>query len=227
MEALQPGVRLMLAALFYVAAYGIGLLLFIWAAQRRGLTLEALWPVIGAALIGALVGAELIQQLASGTPGKTLLGGVAGGWLAVVVAKRKLGYHRPLGDLFAFALAGGEAVGRLGCFVYGCCYGKIAHLPWAVWDHGAPRHPTQLYSSLAAMAVLGILVELDRRAHLPDNALFFLQGALMCAMRFVIEIYRDGSTYGGLTVAQYACFGGFGFFAFRLHRLLRRTTVAA
>ena len=227
MEALQPAVRLMLAAVIYTAAYGIGLLLFIWAAQRRGLTLTALWPVIGAALLGALVGGELMQLLAAGTPGKTLLGGVAGGWLAVIAAKRTLGYHRPLGDLFAFALAGGEAVGRLGCFVYGCCYGKIAHVPWAVWDHGAPRHPTQLYSSFAALLVLGILVQIDRRVRLPDNALFYLQGALMCALRFVIEIYRDGTAYGGFTIAQYACIAGFVFFAFRLQRLLRKTPVAA
>ena len=226
MEGLPASLRLALAGGIYTVAYGLGLALFVWAARRRGLDSPEVRSVALAALLGGLLGAFLVQLAASGTPGKTVLGGVAGGWAAVILAKRSLGLRRPLGDPFAFALAGGEAVGRLGCFFAGCCYGKIAHVPWAVVDHGAPRHPTQLYSALAALAALAVLVWLERRLRLPDNALFFTQGALFCALRFAIEFYRDGSAYGGFTLAQYACLAGFAFFAWRLGGLLRRTGYA-
>ncbi|MBV9439809.1 MAG: prolipoprotein diacylglyceryl transferase [Candidatus Eremiobacteraeota bacterium] len=220
MEAIPPALRLAFAAASYLAAYATGVALFAWAARRRGLAARDLRIVAAAALIGGLAGAEIAQLAAAATPGKSILGGIAGGWLAVIFAKRSLGMVRPLGDLFAFAIAGGEAVGRFGCFFAGCCYGKIAHLPWAVWDHGAPRHPTQLYASAAAFATFATIVALDRRARLPDNAIFYLQGAMFCALRFVVELFRDVPSYGGFTLAQYACVVGFAFFAIRLRGLL-------
>jgi prolipoprotein diacylglyceryltransferase len=105
----------------------------------------------------------------------------------------------------------------------------MATVPWAVEDHGAFRHPTQLYSSFAAACTLAVLLALDRRGRLPENALFALQGALLCATRFVIEFYREpGATLGPLTVAQIACIGGFAFFATMLAAKLRtRTRFAA
>src|SRR5690606_10671308 len=39
-------------------------------------------------------------------------------------------------------------LGRLGCFLNGCCYGDICELPWAMTLHGVGRHPTQLYATL-------------------------------------------------------------------------------
>ncbi|HEX3550629.1 MAG TPA: prolipoprotein diacylglyceryl transferase family protein [Candidatus Elarobacter sp.] len=227
MDALPAAVRLALSSGAYVLAYAAGLALFVWAARRRGIGGRDLRAVAFAGLFGGLVGAAVLQLLVSGEPGKTLIGGIAGGWIAVVLAKRSVGLRRPLGDVFAFAIAGGEAIGRFGCFFAGCCYGKIAHVAWAVHDHGELRHPTQLYSSLAAFATLGIIVWADRRRALPDNAIFYLQGALFCALRFVIEFYRDVPSYGTLTLAQYACVAGFAFFAYRLHAALQPRAVPA
>ena len=226
MEALPVHLRLALSAAAYVIGYGAGVALFAWAAHRRGLNTAGVRVVATAALLGGLVGANIVQLLASGVPGKTVIGGIAGGWLAVVLTKRSIGLQRSLGDLFAFGIAGGEAVGRLGCFFAGCCYGKIAHVPWAVVDHGAPRHPTQLYSSLAAFATLAIIAWADRRATLPDNTIFYLQGALFCALRFVVEFYRDVPSLGAFTLAQYACVAGFAFFVWRLRSVLRRAPVS-
>ena len=56
----------------------------------------------------------------------------------------------------------------------------------------------------------------DRRRRLPDNAIFCLQGSLFCALRFVVEFYRDVPAYGGFSLAQYACMAGFALFAWRL-----------
>ena len=227
MEALPPFTRLALSAVAYTIAYGIGIALFVWAARRRALAAGDVRGLVVAALLGGLIGATVLQLLAGGTPGKTIIGGIAGGWLAVVLAKRELRIRRPLGDAFAFAIAGGEAVGRLGCFFAGCCYGKIANVPWAVYDHGAPRHPTQLYSALAALATLGVFALLERRGSLPPNGIFFTQGALFCALRFAVEFYRDVPAYGGFSVAQYACVAGFAFFAWKLRALLHRRIALA
>src|SRR5207247_6012464 len=95
--------------------------------------------------------------------GRTIIGGVLAGWLAVEIAKWRLGIRRSTGDLFALALPAGEAVGRIGCFFNGCCYGVPSHVPWAVFQHGAWRHPTQFYAALLAAALFGLLVMLRNR----------------------------------------------------------------
>jgi phosphatidylglycerol:prolipoprotein diacylglycerol transferase len=227
MEAIPEPLRIVSAGFAYTLAYAFGLALFAWMARRRGLATTGIRFVVIAAVAGGLAGAVIGQLLAGDGNGKTLLGGIAGGFLAVVVAKRSIGLTRPTGDLFAVALAGGEAVGRWGCFLGGCCYGKIATVAWAVEDHGALRHPTQLYSSVAAAVTLALLVVLERRGTLPENGLFYLQGALLCAARFTIEFYREpGLIAGPFTVAQWACAIGFAFFALRLWTLLRRPRMA-
>ncbi|MBV8370688.1 MAG: prolipoprotein diacylglyceryl transferase [Candidatus Eremiobacteraeota bacterium] len=225
MDALPVGLRLGLSALAYVVAYGAGLALFVWAARRRGFAEGDVRKLAVAALIGGLVGASVLQLAIGGEPGKTILGGIAGGWIAINFAKRELGIRRPTGDAFAFAIAGGEAIGRVGCFIAGCCYGKLASVPWAVHDHGELRHPTQLYSALAALLTLAVITMLDRRRVLPEGGIFFVQGALFCALRFLIEFYREVPAYGGFSLAQYACVAGFIFFVWKLRGLLK-TSVA-
>jgi len=225
MDAVPVGLRLGLSAFAYVLAYGAGLALFVWVARRRGFAEADVRKVAVAALIGGLIGASVLQLVVGGEPGKTILGGIAGGWIAIVFAKRELGIRRPTGDAFAYAIAGGEAIGRVGCFIAGCCYGKLASVPWAVHDHGELRHPTQLYSALAALLTLAVIIVLDRRRVLPENGIFFVQGALFCALRFLVEFYRDVPAYGGFSVAQYACIAGFFFFVWKLRGLLK-TSVA-
>src|SRR5262249_56812538 len=79
------------------------------------------------------------------------MGGLAAIALVLVIAAR--GSRRRLADLAdAFALAGILAlgIGRLGCFLGGCCYGHSTDLPWGVVfpEVGPPaRHPLQLYSA--------------------------------------------------------------------------------
>ena len=90
--------------------------------------------------------------------------------------KRRLGILRPIGDLFALAFSAGEAIGRLGCLVGGCCYGKIATTGLLIHDHGALRYATPLYQSAAAAATFALLVWLERKMTLPENTLFYLQG---------------------------------------------------
>jgi phosphatidylglycerol:prolipoprotein diacylglycerol transferase len=220
----QPDVhRLVISMVFYGAAYALGLVAFAVMARRRGIATDGIAVLAAAALAGGAAGAVVVQWTLGGVPGKSLLGGVAVGYLAVIYAKRRLGITRPTGDLFAVALAAGEALGRIGCFFAGCCYGKVTTLPWGVYDHGALRHPTQLYSGVAAAVTFALLVYLERKRVLPENGLLYVQIAVLCALRFPIEFVREvPATVLGLTTVQIACIGGFGFFAWRLRRLLAK-----
>ena len=96
-----------------------------------------------AALIGAAVGAklgmalyvppsEVLSSLASGRffgDGKTVIGAIAGGFLAVEFAKRRLGVRARTGDAYAVALPVGVGIGRFGCAIAGCCYGRPSDGP--------------------------------------------------------------------------------------------------
>jgi phosphatidylglycerol:prolipoprotein diacylglycerol transferase len=205
----------------YALAYAAGLAIFASAAKRRGMCTNGIRLIMFAGVVGGLLGANVAQFIATDGPGKTILGGIAGGYLAVIAAKRYLGIVRPTGDLFALALASGEAIGRWGCFLAGCCYGKKSGESWGVWQHDAWRHPTQIYLSLAAAATYLILLRFER-AKPPENALFFLQGSLMCTYRFAIEFWREGTApYLGLDLAQWAALAGGAFLAWKFWALMR------
>lgn len=216
------------SSIFYLLGYCVGIGAFAWLALRRGISTAGVWSVALVGLFGGLIGANLAQIIASGgkEAGKTVLGGVIGGYLSVHLYKRQIGLTRPLGDLFAFALSAGEAVGRWGCFFGGCCYGREAggNTWWSVWQHGAARYPTQAYMSLASLAIFMALVVLEKRRTLPENGLFFVQGLLACAARFGIEYYRTAPpVFLGLTVAQAACLVGVAFFGTLLARMVLLT----
>jgi phosphatidylglycerol---prolipoprotein diacylglyceryl transferase len=224
LHVLGAQIPLTLSAVWYALGYGMGLLVFAWMARRRGFSPDDLLGILGSGLIGGLVGANLTHFLFTGTPGKTVLGGVAVGYLCVILYKRFSKIERPTGDLFAVSLMAGEAVGRWGCFFGGCCHGKPAELPWSVFQHDSLRHPTQVYLSLVSAVILALLLWREFRRPLPENGLFYLQGALYSVARFVIEFYRDGANlYAGLTPAQWACLVGVAFFGVRLLILLRQT----
>ncbi|HEX5322840.1 MAG TPA: prolipoprotein diacylglyceryl transferase family protein [Capsulimonadaceae bacterium] len=206
-----------LSSVCYLLGYLAGLGAFVWLARRRRLATEGVMALLAAGLLGGLVFANIAQWVSTDEAGKTILGAVAGGYLTVALFKRRLGIKRPLGDLFALAMSAGEAVGRWGCFFGGCCYGKPSHVLWAVWQHGAWRYPTQIYLSLTSFAIFLLLLRLELRRPLPENGLFYVQGALFCISRFVIEFFREGSPpIFGLTLAQWACIAGLLFFLARL-----------
>jgi len=221
LDSIPDHVRWLLAMPLYAAAYAAGVLVFRWAARRRGLDTDGMRLLMAGGLIGGLLGANATQLLAAGAPGKTIEGGILGGFLTVVALKRRLGITRPTGDLFALAVPAGEAVGRLGCFVGGCCYGKITTGAVAVHDHDAFRYPAQLYSSLAAALSFAFLFWLDRKHVLPENGLLYVQIGLFCITRFAIEFVRaGGATQLGLTLAQLGCAGGLAFALYKLRPLL-------
>lgn len=126
----------------------------------------------------------------------------SGGIIAAVAAvswyiRRKRLPFWTTADLWAPAVALGQGIGRIGCFMAGCCYGKPTDLPWAiVFSH--PRslaplhmalHPTQLYSALSGFIIFLILVILQNRKQFEGQViLWFL--ILHSTGRLLIERFR-------------------------------------
>ena len=100
-------------------------------------------------------------------------------------------------DIMAVATPLGQFIGRLGCFMAGCCYGRECHVPWAVTFNnpdtlapmGVPVHPTQLYESFLMLGVFSSLLWLRHRQKFPGQLLgtyLLLAGAV----RFFVEFFR-------------------------------------
>ena len=96
-------------------------------------------------------------------------------------------------DLFAPVLALSYSVGRLGCLLAGCCYGRTCELPWSI----AGRHPTALYATLWELGVVLILLGLQTPSENSDRknrtagALFALWMILHGLGRLLMEAFRD------------------------------------
>jgi phosphatidylglycerol:prolipoprotein diacylglycerol transferase len=207
--------------LFFTAlGYAVGILIFYLEARRRGLATTGMRHIVVAALAGGIIGAKLTQWaiaswlvftqhpeaiLDPANGGRTIIGGIIGGWIAVEIAKGRLGIRRSTGDLFALALPAGEAVGRVGCFFNSCSVGTVSAVPWAVFQLGAWRHPAQIYTSVVAAGVFLLLLRLrDTRPR--EGDLFRLYLVLFGLTRFGLEFFRERTTfYAGLSMAQWAC----------------------
>jgi len=104
-------------------------------------------------------------------------------------------------DAFAPGLALGHAIGRLGCFSAGCCWGVQTRLPWAVTFRnpranelvgvplGVPLHPTQLYESLGELIIFAALYFGFLRPH-RDGSIVSLYLVLYGILRFCVEFVR-------------------------------------
>lgn len=131
-----------------------------------------------------------------------LVTGIIGAWLFI---KRNGMPLWKTADIFVPYVALGQAIGRIGCLLNGCCYGKPTissigiHLP----GHIFPVHPTQLYSSLFLLSAFLALRQIYRK-RIFDGAVFFSYLIIFSAGRFFIDFYR-GDLRGvlfGLTTSQ-------------------------
>ncbi|MEO7453451.1 MAG: prolipoprotein diacylglyceryl transferase family protein [Fimbriimonadales bacterium] len=209
--------NLIVAQVLTLFAFMVGGIVFYFEAKRRKLATEGVGRITVAALVGGLIGAKLTELIFGSGPslfespwllfnpatgGRTIIGGIIAGWIAVEIVKWRLGIRRSTGDMFALALPAGEAIGRIGCFIGGCCFGIETSVPWAVWQHGEYRHPTQLY--LASAAALTFVCVWRLRSRLPEGALFAVYLALFGSYRLVIEFFRAREiVFGGLSTAQW------------------------
>jgi len=120
--------------------------------------------------------------------GGLLLAAPIGLWYA---GKHGLGLWR-VGDISSPWIMFGLALGRIGCFFNGCCYGEESDSIFAVRfpKHLHAVHPTQLYESIAALAVCAITYFVIRPHKRQHGAVFGWMVALYGAARFVLEYWR-------------------------------------
>lgn len=208
--------------------------------------------VLAGAALGAALGAHALYVLQyagalGGQPpaawlgGKTIVGGLLGGWLGVEAAKRLLGWRDSTGDRFVLPLAVALVSGRAGCQLAGAwdlTYGTPTTLPWA-WDYGdgVPRHPVSLYEILAILPLAALVLRIrpGRAGLLPgDRFRLFLAGYLL--LRLALDGLKPPhgpvavvagqpmllpSAWAGLAPIQWACLAGLGYHALHLVRRMR------
>lgn len=213
------------------AAYLVGLKLAMVRARSRYLDSTRVLDLGVWIIISALVGAKLMLlvvdfQYFRANPAELVSlarsGGVFYGGLilAVIVS---IWYIRRQGlplwttcDVFAPGIALGHVVGRLGCLMAGCCFGKPADVPWAITfidpaasvngtPLGVPLHPTQLYEAGAELVILGLLLATERRGRPFPGRTFWTYMLLYAVSRYVVEFYR-GDPRGvvlGMSTSQF------------------------
>jgi len=211
---------------FFLPTYGVlvavAFLAALWLAgrlaRRAGLNAEDVTNLGVYCALAGLAGAKLLMfvfdwDYYSSNPGEIFslstlrAGGVFHGGLivalitAAVYMRRKRLPGLKTADVFAPALALGHAIGRLGCFAAGCCWGVACDRSWAVTftdpeahrlvgvPLNTPLYPTQLMESLSEAVIAVVLYGLIRKPH-RDGLIIGMYLVLYGVVRFVVEFYR-------------------------------------
>ena len=208
---------------FVVRWYGVMLVLAVAMvifialreAKRVGISEEHIYSISLWAIIGGIVGSRLFHVIDQwqyyiahpwqiiGFEGLTVYGAVIGAVLAMLIYTwiNKFSFWQ-IGDIVAPGAIVGQAIGRVGCLINGCCYGLVCDLPWSiVYGNpssyarvGIPVHPTQIYHiiwNLAGFAVLWLL----RKRLKPEGSVFLLWLSLYAAGDLTIRLFREGEPF--------------------------------
>ena len=164
-----------------------------------------LLPIYIGALGGAFLGAKLAYLFAEGwrdwpmpdrwlrlATGKSVLGGLLGGYGGVELMKWLNGYRKTTGDLFAFITPLGIALGRVGCWLQGCCQGKpTAMRLLAVRDAAdVARWPSPQVELVFQLVMFGLVLLLRGHPRF-QGRLFFFYLLTYGVFRFLHEFIRD------------------------------------
>ncbi len=218
---------------FAVPTYGIlvatGVLLGLWISvrnsARQGIEPENAWDFGIAVVLAGILGSKILYilvdwktyaehpkeifSLSTLQAGGVFSGGLIGAFIVAWWFLRK--YNMPAlatCDAFSPGLALGHAIGRIGCFSAGCCYGKPTTHFWGITftnpvananagtPLNVPLEPTQLIESAAELIIFGILTWMFARKKF-DGQVFGAYLFLYGIARFLIEFLRDDPGRGG------------------------------
>jgi phosphatidylglycerol:prolipoprotein diacylglycerol transferase len=228
--------------------HGYGVMIFVacaaalatavWRARREKVDPNAVYELATWLFLGGVIGArafyfvqhpEALHQpsdlFRTWQGGNVFYGCILGGLTGSILywLRRPFPFWR-MADAVAPAVAIGAALGRIGCFLNGCCHGAVCHLPWAVrfpagshaWARqvneglispgspfSLPVHPTQIYSALAGSVVCCGLLVYARRDHRPGQVMALLMIAYSLT-RWPIEALRSDEpvVFAGMTWSQ-------------------------
>ncbi len=154
----------------------------------------------------------------------SFIGGLIGG---VIFLRRKSIPLWKFLDITAPYIALGHAIGRIGCLLNGCCYGKTAAwgLFFPVWD--ARLIPTQIFMAIGQICIFILLKVFSSKARF-EGQVFVWYLILSSVERFTVEFFRgDHELFWGLSVFQYVCIAIFLAGLFTDHYLKRTREVKA
>ncbi len=230
---------------YFIPTYGVlvalgflaGLMVTIRLASRAGISADKITNLAVYCAISGVLGAKLFMFLFdfsyyAHNPGEIFslstlqaAGVFHGGFIAAMITavlymrSAQLPVLKTM-DLFAPGVALGQAIGRLGCFAAGCCWGRECDLPWGVHfrsDFAAPvpldkaLHPVQLYESIPNFFLFLLLYKLAQREH-PAGKIIGLYLTLYSALRFSVEFFRnhEQSLVLNLSLTQWISLGLLG-----------------
>lgn len=215
----------------YGLMVALGFVLALWLAERlaprAGLPPQAVQDVAVWACLWGLVGAKIVLLVIDPPAswrdawrtlfqGGVFYGGFLGAVAGIVVRCRQRGLDvHAVADVLAAPLALGQALGRIGCFLAGCCYGAACDMPWAVRYAdsqsvavesglvGQPLHPVQLYEAAGNLVLCLVALALFRHRKFAGQVAW-TQVALYAAMRIGIEHWRadERGSVGALSTSQ-------------------------
>ncbi len=210
----------------------------VWRARRDQVDPNSVYELAAWLFLGGAIGARSMYVIAhpesihglgdilrSWQGGNNFYGCIFGGLIGSILywLRRPFPFSR-MADAAALAVATGIGIGRIGCFLNGCCYGAVSDLPWSVsfpagshawvrqvdagliWPTAAtslPVHPTQLYASLAGFAILGLLLAYSRRRRAAGATMAVLMIAYPIT-RWPLEMVRgdEPAIFYGMTLSQ-------------------------
>jgi phosphatidylglycerol---prolipoprotein diacylglyceryl transferase len=233
--------RLFQIGSFGIPTYGVlvatGVLVGLWISvrnsEKQGIKAENAWDFGIALVLAGIIGAKILYIILDWRSGHVygqnlreiftidtlqaggvFSGGLLAGFLVAVWFLRK--HHMPAlatFDAFAPGLAMGHAIGRLGCFAAGCCYGKHTDHFWGVTftnplahaitetPLNTPLQPTQLFESAVELTIFFILTWMFARKKFDGQILgayLFLYGIARFGLEFLRGDQGRGGPYFGL-----------------------------
>jgi len=207
---------------FVLLGLVVGTTVYYLEAKRQKTLTENGFMIAFGSFVGGVAGAKLLEWIINYRyfisnltnpelliSGRSIVGGLIGGTIGALVTKHILGIKEKRGNLFAPAVAIGVAIGRLGCFFRGCCYGKPTALPWGVdFGDGVSRHPTQIYESLFMLVMFVYIEKIKNHKDIMPGQLFKILMLAYFIFRFLIEYIRvEPIVFAGMTIFQLISIG--------------------
>jgi len=242
------GIKIFSYGLMMAIGMMLGLWVCVYLAKKSGINSDEIFNLAFVVIIFSILGARLfyvainlnyylkhpIEIILLNKGGLVFYGGLIGGFLSGLYYVRKNNLPiLKICDIFFTALPLGQAFGRVGCFLNGCCYGIPTNSNWGVIfpPHSLPfqhykdfvlLHPVQLYNSSANFIIFLILFTIyDEKKF--DGMIVCFYGLLYSTSRFLTEFYRgDMARHLGLTIAQWISIVFFLLSAFALFYLYNK-----
>lgn len=202
-------------------------------AKKKNLSDDIVWGLFIGAIVGGLLGARLLYYIVefkaimkdisilwNFTNGYVVYGGIIGGVLVdyLYCRYKKVNFMKYF-DLVMPSVAFAQGLGRIGCFLAGCCYGRettsfigITYTTSKIAPNGVKLIPTQLISSAGDFLFAFLLILYDNKCkEKKDGSVAYAYFALYSIGRFVIEFFRNDyrGSIGFLSTSQIISMGIF------------------